>query len=297
MADQQNDKCLNCKHPLEKGDNYCPNCGQPNRARLTFKHLFHELGANIFAWDSRLFRTIKPLLIKPGMLARRYVQGERKRFVNPLRLFIFTNIIFFFVISNIGGGESDDYISTENIKLSLGDEEFEYSRDSIARVIENDQLDSLPEVKEIENSIERQTLKQLLYVQTYPDKYEKKLWKNYTVLTFILVFALGLILRIVFYPRGLRTIEHLVFSLYFHCFLFILIMLNEILSGIWSAAADWFAIATLITGFFYFTNGTRQFLELKWGRSIAFSLISTLLYAISFALVMLLTFFVTIFMI
>ena len=45
--------------------------------------------------DSRFMRTMKPLLFKPGRLTRDYMEGRRFRYAPPMRLYIFSSIVFF----------------------------------------------------------------------------------------------------------------------------------------------------------------------------------------------------------
>ena len=78
-------KCANCNEPLN--GEYCAACGQhvvdidvPLRKFLA--ESIHES----FALDSKLFRTLKPLLFKPGFLTQEYLAGRRARYVPPISL-------------------------------------------------------------------------------------------------------------------------------------------------------------------------------------------------------------------
>jgi hypothetical protein len=90
--------CANCGTPLR--GRYCHACGQedadPTRQRAL--DLVREALGDVFAFDSRLVRTLVPLLIRPGFLTREYLAGHRVRFVPPLRLFFFTAVLFFLVM-------------------------------------------------------------------------------------------------------------------------------------------------------------------------------------------------------
>ncbi|PIQ18775.1 MAG: hypothetical protein COZ75_11540 [Flavobacteriaceae bacterium CG_4_8_14_3_um_filter_34_10] len=90
------EKCLNCNHPLDKSDKYCPNCSQLNSTKkLYFKDLFQEFFSGIFAYDSRLVNTLRVLLFKPGKISKEYVEGKRMRYANPFRFYLSVSIIFF----------------------------------------------------------------------------------------------------------------------------------------------------------------------------------------------------------
>jgi len=88
--------CANCGTPLH--GQYCSDCGQRSRVRMiTFWELVRDAGDLLASLDSRLWRTLGLLLFRPGRLTLDYLQGRRARYVAPLRLFIASSLIFFFV--------------------------------------------------------------------------------------------------------------------------------------------------------------------------------------------------------
>lgn len=90
------EKCLNCNHPLDKSDKFCPNCSQLNSTKkLHFNDLFNEFFGSIFAYDSRIVRTLKVLLFKPGTISKEYIEGKRMRYANPFRFYLSVSIVFF----------------------------------------------------------------------------------------------------------------------------------------------------------------------------------------------------------
>lgn len=93
-------ECLNCHHPLDLSDQYCPNCSQLNSTKkLAFNDFFNEFFAGIFAYDSRLYRTLGALMFKPGKISKDYIEGKRVRYANPYRFYLSASIIFFLVWS------------------------------------------------------------------------------------------------------------------------------------------------------------------------------------------------------
>ncbi len=86
--------CQNCGTEL-KGP-YCHYCGQPDKNFFRFfPALLREMMGDLLDFDSRISRTLKPLLFKPGKLATDYMQGRRFRYTSPVRLYLFSSIIFF----------------------------------------------------------------------------------------------------------------------------------------------------------------------------------------------------------
>lgn len=52
----------------------------------------HVVG-DFFHFDSKFFRSILPLFIKPGFLTKQYIEGKRVSYIHPLRLFFFVTIM------------------------------------------------------------------------------------------------------------------------------------------------------------------------------------------------------------
>jgi hypothetical protein len=80
--------CKNCHTELEQNDDYCKSCGgKVIRNRLTLKNLFEHLSETFFNYDNKLLRTIIDLLKTPESVIDGYVEGIRKRYVNPISFF------------------------------------------------------------------------------------------------------------------------------------------------------------------------------------------------------------------
>ncbi len=88
--------CLNCGHPLDLSDKYCPNCSQANSTKkLTLLDFFEEFFSNYFSYDSKLWQTLAALLLKPGKITREYIAGKRLSYTNPFRFLLSLSIIYF----------------------------------------------------------------------------------------------------------------------------------------------------------------------------------------------------------
>lgn len=88
-------KCPSCHQTLQS--HYCANCGEKrvDRHDFSLKHQAEELLESFTHLDNKLFRTIKTLVAKPGMLSVNYVKGIRVPFMKPFQLFIVSNLLFF----------------------------------------------------------------------------------------------------------------------------------------------------------------------------------------------------------
>ena len=94
--------CANCGYafPPETPDTYCPRCGQHNQALdLSAGHVLEETLEGVFHFDGKVFRTARLLLLRPGELTRKFLEGRRVPYVPPIRLYVFVSFIFFFLLS------------------------------------------------------------------------------------------------------------------------------------------------------------------------------------------------------
>lgn len=92
--------CLNCG--TETTGRYCPACGQENiEPKQSVWHLVSHFFSDITHFDGKFFITVKDLLAKPGFLSREYMLGRRVRYLDPIRMYIFTSAIFFLIFFSI----------------------------------------------------------------------------------------------------------------------------------------------------------------------------------------------------
>ena len=96
-AHAHNAPCANCGTPVTA--NYCGSCGQKGHLHKSVLHLGEELIHGLLHFDTKGWRTMPLLIARPGQLTRRYIDGQRTRFVSPLALFLFMMFFMFFVFS------------------------------------------------------------------------------------------------------------------------------------------------------------------------------------------------------
>jgi hypothetical protein len=92
-------ECLNCGMPLLQNENFCSYCGQKNTtSKLSIGNYINKLVSGFLSYDSQFWTTFIPLLIKPGKVAKEYIQGKRAKYVNPFQLYLHVSIIFFLIL-------------------------------------------------------------------------------------------------------------------------------------------------------------------------------------------------------
>ena len=85
---EESQNCPECATPLV--GEYCHRCGEklPDAHDLTMKHFLHHGLHELTHFDSKIFRTLEALVLRPGLLTVEYLAGRRQRYVLPLRLFL-----------------------------------------------------------------------------------------------------------------------------------------------------------------------------------------------------------------
>ena len=107
-------RCQNCGEVL-LGE-HCYACGQPTRGLVRhFGSIIGDFMDSVFELDSRILRTLGPLLFKPGYLSDEYFAGRRVRYVSPVRLFVFLSLFAFIAAQwsfSIDGEDSPVTVNT-----------------------------------------------------------------------------------------------------------------------------------------------------------------------------------------
>jgi len=92
--------CLNCG--AEVLGRFCQECGQENIVpKETTWQLVQHAVFDIFHFDTKFFATFKDLIRHPGMVTKAYFEGKRKRYMNPISLYLFVSAVFFIVFYSI----------------------------------------------------------------------------------------------------------------------------------------------------------------------------------------------------
>lgn len=92
------ENCLNCGADVRTP--YCPECGQEAvRRTASLSMLLGDLADQIFNIDSKVIRSVVALITRPGYLTNAYNSGRHVRYVTPLRLYLFFSVLFFLVLN------------------------------------------------------------------------------------------------------------------------------------------------------------------------------------------------------
>ncbi len=99
------ENCLNCGEVLR--GQHCSHCGQRAKVRvLSLGTLVRDLLGDITNFDSRIWRTLKPLAFSPGSLTVEYLRGRRTHYSPPFRMYLILSVAFF-LLTTVGGNPAD----------------------------------------------------------------------------------------------------------------------------------------------------------------------------------------------
>jgi hypothetical protein len=93
--------CKNCGADLDGV--FCRNCGQKADIHaISFSYLTHEAIHALTHTDKGFLFLIKDLLLKPGIVAKEYIEGKRKKYFNPLSFFVITSALHAYFVTKTG---------------------------------------------------------------------------------------------------------------------------------------------------------------------------------------------------
>lgn len=249
--------CPNCGE--EEVGKYCPSCGQSNKDyNKPIKEIVGDLLDSINL-DIRILNTLVPFFTKPGFLAQEYFKGKRKKYVPPMRMYMFVSIIFFFLVQYVNGDDISDKLMNfddKEMSTALTDNNINDSlmlNDMV--IFPNTNLDSSKKEKDMSFSDvmseeKKEEIKQeVLNDSTTDDSVKEmvvgglnamdkkelffeKFLKNTSKVVFLLMPFFALILAMILWKSKKMYVHHLIFSINFHSFIFglssVVIVLGEI---------------------------------------------------------------------
>jgi len=248
--------CLNCGAAV--ANSYCSVCGQETTLHVpSAAEFIHEFIGHYVALEGKLWRTLKLLVAKPGMLTKEYLEGRRARYVLPLRLFLTFSILFFAVLKFQGTpvAQFDDKEAQTRphaaapADATLGpDRQFQHW---------------------IEQNLPKVAAKWKQYEAAPPAEQQhlaRAAFFSYTPYAmFLLMPVFALYLKLLYLGSGRRYGEHLLFALHTNAFAYLLITVAMLLpSGLLTFCAICWLLAYLPLAMRRVYGGKRFATVLRW---------------------------------
>ena len=87
-------RCLNCGTIVS--GRHCAQCGQAADVHvLSVKEVAGDVTHSLLHLDSRVWRTLRMLALRPGELTREFIAGRHQQYLPPFRLYLGISILFF----------------------------------------------------------------------------------------------------------------------------------------------------------------------------------------------------------
>ena len=237
VSAQDNPNCLNCGTRL--GGQYCRKCGQRSRNRLiSIWQLLQEAFGDLLELDSRLWRTVLPLLIRPGQLTRDYLEGRRARYMPPFRTYLVLSVIFFVVAFFDPKDDLSFFFEPEPAPTAeeIAQKEEDAKRDEdddddegIFGDCENVNLSDEEDMPEwVTKRFTDERVKQICERNKARgnDNFADAILDNIPVALIVLLPIMAMVLKVL-YPLSRRYfVEHLLFFVHFHAFFFLILTLQ-----------------------------------------------------------------------
>ena len=190
-------QCTNCGSPWQ--GRYCSECGQKRRDPRDFslKQFFITLIQEFTFFDSKLIRSVRLLVAKPGFLTTEFFASRDKRYMKPLQLFVTVNILYFLLLQVVF------HFNTFNSPLSV-------------------QHDNLPYSSLIRPMIDSDIVRHHVTFQGYEAKYNSITDNEAKTLVILMIPFFSVLLSLLYVRHKHYHGEHVVFTLHFYAFFMLL---------------------------------------------------------------------------
>jgi hypothetical protein len=280
--------CRNCSAALTGP--YCAQCGQHAHESARSLHvLFHDAWHLITHVDGNLWRTLAPLLFRPGYLTREYFLDHRARYVPPFRLYFVISVVFFALASVTTTVSNPD--STPHAAFSAADRA-EIQQDLRAQQVPAGVTNTV-ETLTSSNSSPQFTAQLCARLATGAGSLDQRL-KSVCLhqladqgksmmhafgsfvpkMMFVFLPLMALVMLALYHTPRRHYVEHLVFLLHLQSSLF-LAMIVEMLLGAAASAWQVLELAPAIGGvvlfwyaLWYICTALRGYYEQSWPRTL-----------------------------
>ena len=241
--------CKNCNKEFE--GKFCPNCSQKaSTHRFTIRHFGYEFLHALTHTDKGILFLMKELATKPGLVAREYNEGKRKKYFNPMTFLLLMLALQIFVAQKSG---IYDYFINQ-------------TQEFISRMQKaSPDTDLTESLQKLEGAKVQQA----------------KLLENQRIVTFVLLPVVALITWLFFYKSGQNYAETLVMGVMVQAELYLLFFILCLGLYLIMPATIFFTMYLYIAlTWIYSFVAYRQFFKQSWGWTIAKGIVIQVVYII-----------------
>jgi hypothetical protein len=294
--------CPNCA--AERAGTFCQRCGQNDRSYLrAVPPMVGELIRETFELDGRLVRTLRLLVFRPGALSREFSANRRAAYVTPVRLLLFASLLFFFTLSlNLEVESELPEVSVEQapdtVAPAASDVELFASHLAAGRRADLDRvlaregaitrtltLDWIAtraaaiRAGEVPGAIEQRINGAVVRVFAEPEQAFGLLIDNLPFAMVLLLPALALLLKLMYVRQHRYYVEHLVFTMHVHTFIYLALALQLPIPEHWAAAGVVDALLSTWIGV-YCVLALKAYYAQGWGKTAVKAMLLSIGYPV-----------------
>ncbi|MET0647748.1 MAG: DUF3667 domain-containing protein [Pyrinomonadaceae bacterium] len=210
--------CPECGETIP--ERFCTRCGEKRveERDYSLRHYVAE-ALNVFAnLESPIPRSFFALVFRPGLLTVEYLAGRRKRYLKPLQLFVFCNLIFFFAQPLTG-------FNTLTTPLNI-------------------HLTGMPYRQRAQRMVRGELERSRVPPEEYRARFDAVIQNQAKSLVIVMALMFAFVLLPLYWRRRRYFVEHLVFSTHFYSFFLILLLAQRFATVPVFSAARRFGIMT-----------------------------------------------------
>jgi len=315
--------CLNCNEEL-KGEYCYQCGQKGTEIDVPIGEVIQEFLRDELKIDARLGHTIIPLLFKPGLLTADYIAGRRVRYVPPLRMYVFISLVMFFLLAlssrhvdlgkiitnaeqeadSTGAVSPADSVSQALKEAGIGDslitgalrrhgivdpslpKDGEGSQPATSGLSLNfsDSTEAPGDTTGFLHRFEKAAEHGWIKAKEDPEKVMELAVEKFGHIMFLLLPIFALLLKLLYVRRGRYFMQHLIFSLHFHAYVFfilsVILVINLWGGGFLKQHADY--LFWLLP--FYLLLAMKRFYGQDLGKTVVKFLLLSFNYGIIFVL-------------
>ncbi len=308
--------CPNCGS--ERSGLYCARCGQSDRDYAnSFWSVAGDFLRETFEVDSRVVRTVKLLLFRPGRLSAEFSRNRRAGYMSPVRLYFFASIVFFTVMSlatadtfsfdaftvsvtdvardtsdladptgGVGGGSPSVAANAgvAALRAALRPEQWR-KLDEILNRGEGDatrqailELASVSE-EEADSGLGRFFLRGAIDLFHDPELIRERILGNMSVAMFFLLPLYALLLALVYLKKKRFFVEHFVFSVHLQTFSYVVFAAAMLMPN--NGIGGFVQVGLILAVCAYYLAAFRHYYRDGWGWTVAKWFAVSILYSVA----------------
>ncbi|WP_396593301.1 DUF3667 domain-containing protein [Brevundimonas sp. R86498] len=256
---------------------FCHVCGHDSRPpSRRFRDLADDLLDNVFSFTTAAPRTLRDLILRPGAIPRAHFDGDRSRYLSPVKLYLTASLIFFLFLGLSGISMMQLQVTrTGEPWVRSTSEEWQAGGFEILPVWLERPLNQRPDPAVVaafdvasrqqqdSDDVDRAVMTVMRSTIEDPSALNQALgdWMPQAIWVLMPIYALmlwGL------YARRHLLIEHLIFALWGHSLMFLMLMAG----GLWNLALGG-GIQLAFLGYqVWLTRGLKAFYGTRWSTAI-----------------------------